>query len=94
MKVKLIVGPAAFSELETKNVKWLIDNNPTIKYHIDIHSFSQLILYCWGDDQNQTVDPEMNLANPIYDKKRGLGGNNLQDWIRFSRRSLCNNFSC
>ena len=74
-------GPAAFSEPETKNVKWLIENNRTIKYHIDIHSFSQLILYCWGDDQNQTVDPEMNLANPIYDKKRGLGGNNYKEYV-------------
>jgi murein tripeptide amidase MpaA len=74
-------GPAAFSEAETKNVKWLIDNNPTIKYHIDIHSFSQLILHCWGDDQFQSVDPEMNLANPIYDKKRGLGGNDYKEYV-------------
>lgn len=74
-------GPAAFSEAETKNVKWLIDNNPTIKYHIDIHSYSQLILHCWGDDRLQTVDPEMNLANPIYDKKRGLGNDNYKEYV-------------
>jgi murein tripeptide amidase MpaA len=74
-------GPSAFSEPETKNVKWLIDNNPTIKYHVDIHSYSQLILHCWGDDKNQSVDPEMNLTNPIYDKKRGLGDDNYKEYI-------------
>lgn len=65
-------GPAAFSEAETKNVKWLIDNYSPIKYHIDIHSFSGLILHCWGDDEMQTDNPKMNLTNPEYDGQRGL----------------------
>jgi murein tripeptide amidase MpaA len=64
-------GSEPFSEQETKNVLWLLDNYPTIKWHIDIHSFSQLILHCWGDDENQSVNPEMNFSNPRYNRMRG-----------------------
>jgi murein tripeptide amidase MpaA len=67
-------GSGPFSEQETKNVLWLLDKYPTIRWHIDIHSFSQLILHCWGDDENQSVDPKMNFANPKYNKKRGDRG--------------------
>lgn len=74
-------GSAAFSERETKNVKWLLDSYPTIRWHIDIHSFSQLILHCWGDDENQSIEPEMNFANPVYNKKRGIPDDDYKEYV-------------
>jgi murein tripeptide amidase MpaA len=65
-------GPAPFSEAETKNVRWLIDTYPKISWLIDIHSYGELILYSWGDDQNQTTDPKMNFSNPAYNSLRGI----------------------
>src|SRR6202011_3185707 len=41
-----------FSEPETQNVKWLLDTNPRTRWFIDIRSYSEDILYNWGDDDN------------------------------------------
>jgi murein tripeptide amidase MpaA len=50
------VGPNAFSEPETQNVRRLLDDYP-IECFVDVHSFSELILHPWGHAPNQTVDP-------------------------------------
>ena len=60
-------GINAFSEPETRNVRFLLDNFPHIRYMIDIHSFSELVTYPWADDTNQSTDPSMNFQNPLYD---------------------------
>lgn len=65
-------GSAAFSEMETQNVRWLFDTYANIGWFIDIHSYSQLILYPWGDDQNQTSNPNMTFSNPAFNKVRGI----------------------
>jgi len=65
-------GPTASSEPETQNVIWLLDRYPTVGYFIDVHSFGEDILYNWGDDDNQTTDPEMNFRNAAYDGARGI----------------------
>lgn len=65
-------GPSVVSEPETRNVGWLLDRYPSVGYFIDIHSFSEDILYNWGDDDDQTNDPAMNFHNPAYDGKRGV----------------------
>ncbi len=57
------VGPRPASEPETRNVIWLLDRYPQIRYFIDLHSYGETILYSWGGDQNQSVDPAMNFAN-------------------------------
>ncbi len=49
-------GPSAFSEPETRNVKYLLDSH-RIDCFADVHSFSELILYPWGHAPTQTVDP-------------------------------------
>ena len=67
-------GSAPFSEAETKNVRWLLDTYPRIKYFVDIHSYSQLILHMWGDDNNQSSDPAMNFMNSAYNAVRGVDG--------------------
>jgi carboxypeptidase T len=65
-------GPGAFSEPETRNVAWLVDRYPTIRFLVDVHSFSELILYPWGDDDNQSTEPAQNFRNPACDRRRGL----------------------
>jgi carboxypeptidase T len=67
-------GTKAFSEPESKNVRHLFDTYPNITYYTDIHSYSGLILYSWGDDDNQSVDPSQTFLNPAYDGKRGILG--------------------
>jgi murein tripeptide amidase MpaA len=65
-------GPAPHSEPETQNVVWLLDRSSSVNYFIDVHSFGEDILYNWGDDDDQTVDPNMNFHNPKYDGARGI----------------------
>jgi murein tripeptide amidase MpaA len=65
------IGPRAASEPETRNVVWLLDQHPQIKYFIDLHSYSETILYNWGSDENQSRDPSMSFTNPAFDGKRG-----------------------
>ena len=71
---ELYHGPAPLSEPETKNVVHLFDAYPNINYYLDIHSYSGLIMYPWGDDQNQSIDPNQNFMNPAYDGIRGKLG--------------------
>jgi murein tripeptide amidase MpaA len=66
------IGPAPFSEPETKNVVWMLDTYPNIHYFIDIHSYSDDILYFWGDDNNHVVDQMMSFQNAAYNGKRGI----------------------
>jgi carboxypeptidase T len=65
-------GPSAVSEPETANVTWLLDQHPSVTHFIDVHSFGELLLYNWGDDDDQTTKPSMNFYNPDYDGKRGI----------------------
>lgn len=67
-------GTAPESEAETKAVVWTLDQFQNITWFMDLHSYGPSILYAWGDDDAQTVDPNQNLANPEYDGKRGLTG--------------------
>lgn len=55
------VGPGAFSEPETRNVKTLLDER-NIDYLVDVHSFSELVLYPWGHADNQTTDPSQRFT--------------------------------
>jgi carboxypeptidase T len=70
-------GSGAFSEPETRNVRYLLDTFPNILGMIDVHSYMQLILHPWGDDNNQTTDPTMNFQNPAFDGLRGTSGDSL-----------------
>jgi hypothetical protein len=49
---------------------------------IDVHSYSELILYPWGDDDNQITDSSTNFHNPAYDGMRGtLGDTDYREYI-------------
>ncbi len=78
---ELYNGPSAFSEPETQNVKWIFDNFPNIRFFIDLHSYSEDILYSWGDDQDQSVDPNMNFRNPAFDGMRGVENDAYKEYI-------------
>ncbi|KAF7545552.1 hypothetical protein G7Z17_g9077 [Cylindrodendrum hubeiense] len=64
-------GTSAFSEPETRNVKWVMDKYPKLRWYVDLHSYSGSVLYPWGDDTNQVSDPKQSFTNPDYDGKRG-----------------------
>jgi murein tripeptide amidase MpaA len=49
-------GPGAFSEPETRNVKSLLDSEPVVSF-VDVHSYSELVLYPWGHAPTQSTDP-------------------------------------
>ena len=70
-------GPSAFSEPETRNVRWLLDTHPNIMGMIDVHSYSDDMLYPWGDADDQVTDPSKNFRNPAYDGLRGVPGSTL-----------------
>ncbi|SAL53901.1 M14 family zinc carboxypeptidase [Caballeronia humi] len=74
-------GTGAFSEPETRNVQWLVDAVPRTRWFIDVHSYSELILYNWGDDQNQSNDPAMNFRNAAWDGKRGVRNDVYAEYI-------------
>ena len=65
------VGPRAASEPETRNVIWLLDRFPGIRYFVDLHSYGETILHSWGTDENQSRRPRMNFRNRTYDGTRG-----------------------
>ena len=64
-------GPFAASEPETRNVIWLLDSNPQIRWHMDVHSAVPVILHSWGSDQNQTAQTSQNFLNGAFDHVRG-----------------------
>ncbi len=74
-------GASAFSEPETLNVKWLLDQLPTLTFFLDLHSYTGDVLYNWGDDNNQSVDPGQNFGSPTYDGKRGVLGAGYAEYI-------------
>ena len=75
-------GTAPASEPEARNVAWLLDTYPQIRWMIDIHSFSGLLYHNWGDDENQITDPRMNFRNATHDGQRGMAGDAYREYIR------------
>jgi murein tripeptide amidase MpaA len=71
---KYYCGESSFSEPETKNARWIVEQFANTRFFIDVHSAGQLILYRWGDDNDQSVDPNMNFMNAAYNGDRGVDG--------------------
>jgi carboxypeptidase T len=70
--LQVYIGPSAASEPETQNVVSMLDDHSNIRFFVDLHSYSELILYNWGDDQNQSADPNMNFQNGAFNGQRGI----------------------
>jgi carboxypeptidase T len=82
------VGPAAASEPETRNVVWLLDEHPDIGFLVDVHSYGELILHCWGDDQNQARRRAQTFGNPAWDGHRGRPGDDYGEFLAAADRKL------
>lgn len=65
-------GTAAFSEPETKNIKWVLDTFSKVRWFVDLHSYAGDVLYSWGSDTNQSRFPRMNFLNTTYNGVRGI----------------------
>ncbi len=75
-------GRHAFSEAETRNVAWVFDQFPRVRWYMDIHSAVGDILFNSGDDDDQLGDPSMQFLNPVWDGKRGIAGDSAyREWI-------------
>lgn len=58
------VGPGAFSEPESRNVKRLLDDHD-VHCLVDVHSYSEWIIHPWGHALNQTGDASQRF--PLVD---------------------------
>ena len=82
-------GPAVFSEPESRNVKWLLDSHVGVGYFVDVHCFGELILFSWGDDENQVDVPDQNFLNPAFDGVRGVVGDSAyKEFIASSDQAM------
>lgn len=77
----LFHGTSAFSEPESRNVRWLFKQFPRIGWFMDVHSYGGDILYSWGNDIDQTTTPDMNFTNPAWDGKRGVANDQYGEFI-------------
>ncbi|RFU74454.1 carboxypeptidase a [Trichoderma arundinaceum] len=65
-------GTSAFSEPETKSIKWVFDTYSKIRWFVDLHSYAGDVLYNWGSDENQSQYSYMNFLNGSYSSTRGI----------------------
>lgn len=56
------VGSGAFSEPETRNVRHLLDTHRVDSF-VDVHSYSELVLFPWGHAPTQTTDPSKRFTS-------------------------------
>ena len=74
-------GHAARSEAETNNTDYIHDTYKRIRWYVDVHSYSEDILYVWGDDEMQLDDASMNFQNSAFNGQRGLNGDSYKEYI-------------
>ncbi|KAK8122224.1 zinc carboxypeptidase [Apiospora sp. TS-2023a] len=86
-------GASAFSEPETRNIKWVMDSFPNIRWYHDLHSYAGVVLYSWGSDENQARKPGMNFLNSTYDAVRGLMPDKPSDGIVYGEYSPSKDWS-
>jgi murein tripeptide amidase MpaA len=59
-------GHSPTSEAETQNIRFIHDTYTRIRWYVDVHSFSEDILFVWGDDEMQFSDPNKNFRNAAF----------------------------
>lgn len=74
-------GHAAQSEPETQNINYIHDTYTRIRWYVDVHSYSEDILFVWGDDESQYSDSNMNFQNAAYNGQRGVLGDAYKEYI-------------
>jgi len=87
-------GPSPFSEPESQNVKWILDNFQSIEFFVDLHNYGEAILHSWGDDEGQTTNPQMSFLNQQFDGARGIeGDDNYKEFIAANDLSSSRNLA-
>lgn len=81
----LFHGTGPFSEPESRNVQWLVDQFPNARYFVDVHSYTGDVLYPWGDDENQTTDSSKSFKNGAWDGQRGVAGDAYKEHVPAAR---------
>jgi murein tripeptide amidase MpaA len=81
----LFHGTGPFSEPESRNVDWLVDQYPNAGFFVDVHSYTGDVLHAWGDDENQSADPAKSFTNPAWDHQRGVAGDAYGEYISSTR---------
>ncbi|MGR0221326.1 M14 family zinc carboxypeptidase [Agromyces sp. ZXT2-6] len=76
----IYAGPSAFSEPETRNVKHLLDTH-RIATFVDVHSFSELILWPWGHAPTQTTDPKKRFTTLPQPKCKPIQVTGYQEYM-------------
>jgi murein tripeptide amidase MpaA len=74
-------GSAPNSEAESRNFNHIYDTYTRIRWYIDVHSYSEDILYVWGNDEVQVADSAKNFQNPTYNHQRGLIGDDYDEYM-------------
>lgn len=74
-------GNTPHSEVETKNINHIFDTYTRIRWYVDVHSYSEDILYVWGNDEVQVADTTRNFQNPAFNHQRGLIGDDYDEFI-------------
>jgi hypothetical protein len=74
-------GSSPHSENETKNINYIHDTYTRIRWYVDVHSYSEDILYVWGDDEPQYSETNKNFQNPAFDHERGVLGDDYREYI-------------
>src|SRR4029077_8068639 len=74
-------GTAPSSEPETQNIDFIHNTFTRIKWYIDVHSYSEDILFVWGDDESQFSDSNKNFQNAAFNGQRGVLGDSYKEFI-------------
>jgi murein tripeptide amidase MpaA len=74
-------GHAPASEPETLNINHIHNTYTRIRWYVDVHSYSEDILFIWGNDETQVTDPSKNFTNPAFDGQRGLLGDSYSEFL-------------
>jgi hypothetical protein len=74
-------GPCAFSEVETRNVRALLEKFPSTSWLIDLHSGTQKILRSWSDEDTQSTDPQQTFMDPGGNLLRGRPNNGYGEYM-------------
>lgn len=74
-------GTQAFSEPESRNVRWLLDEFPRTGWFVDVHCTGESIQYVWSNDESQQSTPGMNFRSPAFDGLRGKPGDTYREFL-------------
>ncbi|MBI3558715.1 MAG: zinc carboxypeptidase [Deltaproteobacteria bacterium] len=71
------MGPNAFSEPETQNIKAFVEGHPNLKVLLTFHTFSELILYPWGHKYDAVENKEDLATFEVMGKK-------MAEWNKYT----------